>query len=159
MDWQLELELAGRVVASALWGGMIGWQRERVGRAAGIRTFAAVALGACAFTVVGEVAAPTGGGDPTRVAAQVASGIGFIGAGVILHQRGRTRGLTTAATLWACAAVGMAEGFGMHILAGVTSILLIILLWASQTQLWRALSPKLNNSNDGEEGKECKEDD
>lgn len=141
VDWQTELALAGRVALSALWGGLIGWQRERQGRAAGIRTYAAVALGACAFSVVGEI----GGarlGDPTRIAAQVASGIGFIGGGVILHQRGHTRGLTTAATLWACAAVGMAEGFGLHILAGLTSLLLAILLWASQTTIWRALSPK-----------------
>ncbi len=142
IDWRFELELVGRVLLSMFWGGLIGYQRERAGRAAGIRTFAAVSLGSCAFTVVGEVAGPIYGGDPTRIAAQVASGIGFIGAGVILHQRGTTRGLTTAATIWAVAAVGMAEGFGLHILAGATALLLWLLLWASQTPVWRNFSPK-----------------
>ncbi len=120
---------------------MIGWQREFSGRAAGIRTYAAVCLGSCAFTVVGQVGG-NGDVDPTRVAAQIVSGIGFIGGGVILHQRGRTRGLTTAATIWACAAVGMAQGFGLHILAGLTSAMLVVLLWAAETQFWKSLSPK-----------------
>lgn len=142
IDWRFELELVGRVLLSMIWGGLIGYQRERAGRAAGIRTFAAVSLGSCAFTIVGEVSGPVYGGDPTRIAAQVASGIGFIGAGVILHQRGTTRGLTTAATIWAVASVGMAEGFGLHILAGGTALLLWLLLWAPQSPFWRNLSPK-----------------
>jgi putative Mg2+ transporter-C (MgtC) family protein len=127
MDWQVELLFAARVVLATLAGGLIGWERESHGRDAGIRTYAAVSLGACTFALISQHG---GSGDPGRIAAQVVSGIGFLGAGAILRQDDRVLGLTTAATLWATAAVGVAMGFGMYVLAFCTAILVLAVLLA-----------------------------
>jgi putative Mg2+ transporter-C (MgtC) family protein len=128
MDWKLELMMAGRVVAATFLGALIGWDRERHGQDAGVRTYAAVALGACVFGLVSSHVQGTY--DSTRIAAQVVTGIGFLGAGVILREKGRTYGLTTAATLWSTAAVGLAMAYGMYVLAVLTSVILIALLLA-----------------------------
>lgn len=109
-----EFELVFRVVIAALVGMAVGFERELHGQAAGIRTHGLVACGAAVFTIGGaygfaEIArAPSV--DPMRVAAQIASGIGFVGAGAILREGMSVRGLTTAASLWASAALGMAAG-------------------------------------------------
>lgn len=125
LDWALELSMAGRLLYAAILGIAIGLERERHKRSAGIRTYAAIAMGACAFSLVSmHVGAP----DPTRIAAQVVSGIGFIGAGIIFRQEDRVSGLTTAATVWATAAVGMAVAYKMLILPALTAILLHLLL-------------------------------
>ncbi|EEF26041.1 conserved hypothetical protein [Ricinus communis] len=108
MDWNTELLLTFRILLAAVLGGLIGWERESHNRDAGVRTYMAVAVGSCAFSIVSNHIP----GVDTRIAAQVVSGMGFIGAGVILQVRGRVQGLTTAATLWATAAVGMASAFG-----------------------------------------------
>ena len=92
MDWQVEFDMAVRVVVSAILGGVIGWERQLEGRAAGILTYAAVSLGSCCFGLISTYAA--GEHDPGRIAAQVVSGIGFLGAGVILRERGQVKGLT-----------------------------------------------------------------
>lgn len=136
MDWQLELLYMGRIALAAALGGLIGWEREDAGREAGIRTFAAVAFGACAFSLVSS---HVPGADPTRIAAQIVTGIGFIGAGVIVHTRGRVSGLTTAATVWASAAVGMACGYGMYVVAVLTSVLLFGTLFINRSILWKRL--------------------
>ncbi len=129
MDIQTELLLAVRLVVAAVLGAMIGYERERRGRSAGVRTFAAVALGSCAFTIISYTVVPLGN-ETTRIAAQIVTGVGFLGAGVILGVQGQSqiRGLTSVATMWAAGAVGMAVGFGLYILGVVTTILLLLLL-------------------------------
>lgn len=118
MDWKMELIFSGRILFAALLGALIGWDRERQGSDAGVRTCMAISIGSCAFSLVSWHVAPE---DPARIAAQVVTGIGFLGAGVILQVQGRIAGLTTAATLWATAAIGMASAFGMYVLAALTT--------------------------------------
>ena len=115
-----------RILLSIGLGALIGLERQLRARSAGIRTNALVSLGSCLFTTVGVYTLAAGTGDPTRVAAQVASGIGFLGAGVILKQGVSVSGLNTAATLWASAAVGTLCGSGMEAAAaiGATAIML-----------------------------------
>ncbi|MCL4805827.1 MAG: MgtC/SapB family protein [Anaerolineae bacterium] len=127
MDIRLELLLALRLVLAAALGAIIGFERELRGRSAGLRTFAAVSLGSCLFSIISYIVVPEGN-ETTRVAAQVVTGVGFLGAGVILHGQGHVSGLTTAATLWATAAVGMAVGFGYYFLAAIATLLLVFLL-------------------------------
>jgi len=100
-------------------GGLIGWQREHIGKPAGSRTYALVCVGSALFTIMSIKGF---GADSARVAAQVLTGIGFLGAGIIMHKEGGVVvGLTTAAGLWVVAAVGMAIGIGLDI-AGNHSI-------------------------------------
>jgi len=127
IDSQTELLLAVRLVVATVLGAVIGFERERRGRSAGIRTFAAVALGSCAFTLISFIVTPTGN-ETTRIAAQIVTGVGFLGAGVILRGRGHISGLTTSATLWATAAVGMAIGYGLYLLGTAATGLLLFLL-------------------------------
>ena len=121
MDWNAELILSIRILLAAILGGMIGWERENHNRDAGVRTYMAVAVGACAFSIISNHVP----GETTRIASQVVAGMGFIGAGVILQVKGRVQGLTTAATLWATAAVGMASAFGMYLLSGLTALIIL----------------------------------
>lgn len=118
MDWQLELLISARIIFAAILGALIGWDRERQGSDAGVRTCMAISIGSCAFSLISWHVSDT---DPARIAAQVVTGIGFLCAGVILQVKGRVAGLTTAATLWATAAVGMASAFGMYVLAALTT--------------------------------------
>ena len=124
---ELQLELALRLALSLALGALIGFEREYHRRAAGFRTHSLVAMGSALFTVVSAYGFEDA--DPTRIAAQIVSGIGFIGAGTILHYRGSVRGLTTAASLWAVAAVGMATGAGLYDQAAVWSVLVLVALW------------------------------
>jgi putative Mg2+ transporter-C (MgtC) family protein len=115
------------VVAVAL-GGAIGIEREYRGHPAGIRTMAMVSFGSCLFTLLG-VQFNVANQDPTRIAAQVVTGIGFLGAGTIIRQGTGVRGLTTAATIWVVAAIGMAVAFGSYILPTIgTAIVLFALV-------------------------------
>jgi putative Mg2+ transporter-C (MgtC) family protein len=98
LNWETDFELILRVLLAVFLGGLIGWERERHGISAGIRTYGGIALGACVF---GIVSLNISGADPSRIAAQVATGVGFLGAGVIFRQDRYVSGLTTAATLWA----------------------------------------------------------
>ncbi|WP_420578325.1 MgtC/SapB family protein [Ekhidna sp.] len=127
MDFQTEITLIPRLLVSLVLGVLIGLDREIDGHAAGIRTYAAVCLGAALVTIINshiEVA------DQTRIVANIVSGIGFLGAGIIFKDGSKNfiSGLTTAATIWATAAVGIAIGYGMYLIASVTSALLILLL-------------------------------
>ncbi|MBI3796207.1 MAG: MgtC/SapB family protein [Deltaproteobacteria bacterium] len=126
MDWQLETLRAVRTIIAALLGAIIGWEREQHGREAGIRTYAAVSVGACVFGLIS--AHVEGAADPTRIAAQVVTGVGFLGAGVILRERGQITGLTTAATLWSTAALGLAIAYGMYVLGTLTGLIVFTLL-------------------------------
>ena len=114
-----------RILLSIGLGALIGLERQLRARSAGIRTNALVSLGSCLFTTVGVYTLAACTGDPTRVAAQVASGIGFLGAGAILRSRdgSRVEGLTTAASIWMTAAIGMAVGIGQAMLALVATLL------------------------------------
>ncbi|MGB3906237.1 MAG: MgtC/SapB family protein [Anaerolineae bacterium] len=129
MDIVSDWELVGRVVLAAVLGYLIGLEREFRGQAAGERTHALVALGAAAFALISGSAFP--GGDTARVAAGVVTGIGFLGAGMILKKEGaKIEGLTTAAGLWAVGSMGLAIGAGMYLLGTVTAALVGLILAA-----------------------------
>lgn len=103
----------------------IGWEREASNKAAGLRTHLLVSLGCCLFTLVGLWMADSGGpnsSDPARIPAQIVTGIGFLGGGVIFRGGGAVRGLTTAASIWMVAAIGLACGCGYYLGAGVGSM-------------------------------------
>ena len=128
LGFNRELELAGRLVLAVLLGAAIGLERELHRQPAGFRTHAVVALGAALFTVISAYGFVGSTVDPTRIAAQIVTGIGFIGAGTILQHRGNVRGLTTAASLWAVAAIGMAAGAGLLAMAVIGTVLILIVL-------------------------------
>lgn len=120
------LDLSVRVLTAIILGASIGLERQWRLRTAGIRTNALVAVGSALFVIVGAVGLGGDvGADPTRVAAQVVSGIGFLGAGVILRDGFNIRGLTTAATLWCAAAVGSLAGAGMEMMALIGCIAIV----------------------------------
>lgn len=124
------LDLALRIFAGLTLGAAIGFERQIRSRTAGLRTNALVSLGAALFVIMGAFSFEGPGADPTRVAAQVVSGIGFLGAGVIMRQGVSISGLNTAATLWASAAVGALAGGGMILVAvgGTAAVMLSNLL-------------------------------
>lgn len=124
----LRLELWLQVILATLLGGAIGLERELSGKPAGLRTNILICVGATLFTVL-SFTLSLGRGDPARVAAQILPGVGFIGAGTILHARGSITGLTSAATIWVVAAIGMALGAGAYTDAIGTAILVMLILW------------------------------
>jgi putative Mg2+ transporter-C (MgtC) family protein len=139
------LEVILRVVLAAVLGGAIGLERELRDREAGLRTHLLVSVGAALFTMVSayawtDWAFSTREGlvfDPTRIAAQVVTGIGFLGAGAIIRQGLSIKGLTTAATLWVVAAIGMAAGVGYYEAALVTTALVLLTLWPLRILAYR----------------------
>ena len=120
-----QLAIVGRLAFAAALGAFIGLERELRGYPAGVRTVALVALGAALFTDVGAVL-----GEENRVAAGIVTGIGFLGAGVIFREGYTVRGITTAATIWASAAIGMAIGRELYLVAGLGAVLVFIVLEA-----------------------------
>jgi putative Mg2+ transporter-C (MgtC) family protein len=117
-----------RLIVAAILGGIIGLERQLRHKPAGLRTNLFICFGSAMFTVLSDQLAGSLGGDHTRVAAQIIPGIGFIGAGSILHARGSVVGLTTAATLFVVASVGMAAGGGLYLTAiFATGVILIAL--------------------------------
>lgn len=124
---QTQVDLVLRLAAGLVLGAIIGFERELHRQPAGFRTHSLVSLGAALFTVVSAFGFG-GAADPTRIAAQIVSGIGFIGAGTILQYRGNIRGLTTAASLWSVAAIGTAAGAGLYVVAGVGTVFILIVL-------------------------------
>ena len=121
-----EIEMAVRLALAALLGGMIGFERRQAEKPAGIRTLAVVSMGSAMFTLVSGFG--YGFGDPSRIAAQVVTGIGFLGAGTILRIGANVRGLTTAASIWLVAGVGMAVGTGMYIVSVVGAVLALVII-------------------------------
>ncbi|MFY9911654.1 MAG: MgtC/SapB family protein [Candidatus Sulfotelmatobacter sp.] len=119
-----------RLVLAAVLGGIIGLERELKHRPAGLRTNMFICFGAALFTVLSDALAVAHLGDHTRIAAQIIPGIGFIGAGSILHSRGLTTGLTTAATLFVVASVGMAAGGGLYLTAIFSTGVVLIALFS-----------------------------
>jgi putative Mg2+ transporter-C (MgtC) family protein len=119
-DFQVQLDALVRLALAAVLAAIVGYERETHGRPAGLRTYILVSMGACLFTLVSMLGFP--GSDPARVAAQIVTGIGFIGAGTIIQAQAGVRGITTAAGIWAIAAVGMAAATGLYVLAVATAI-------------------------------------
>ncbi len=115
-----------RLLVALILGAVVGLERERQERAAGLRTVTMVSLGSCLFTIVGAYGFPNT--DPSRVAAQIVTGIGFLGAGTIFLRKDLVRGLTTAATIWTVAAIGMAAGTSQYIVAFFTTLLILSVL-------------------------------
>jgi putative Mg2+ transporter-C (MgtC) family protein len=155
MDWTTELitllrnqpwELATRLVVATLLGGLVGIEREMKHHDAGLRTNILVSLGACLFTILSLIG--FGGGsnpDSARIAAQIVSGIGFLGAGAVFRDQNRVRGLTTAAAIWLVAAIGMAAGTGSYFIALITTLLSLVVL-----VLLRPVAERLPLTNDKE---------
>jgi putative Mg2+ transporter-C (MgtC) family protein len=124
---QLRLELLVQLVLSVILGGAVGLERELKGKPAGLRTTMLITVGATLFTVL-SYRMGAGVGDPGRIAAQILTGVGFIGAGTILHMRGAVTGLTSAATIWVVSAIGMSVGAHAYIEAlGTTLVVMIVL--------------------------------
>ncbi len=129
-----QMELAVRLIIAALLGGFIGYERERLSWAAGLRTHMLVCVGSCLVMIVSAYgfeelkSHPNIRFDPSRMAAQVVSGIGFLGAGAIMMRGEFVRGLTTAASLWTVSAVGLAVGGGMYIEASVATFVVLVIL-------------------------------
>jgi putative Mg2+ transporter-C (MgtC) family protein len=124
----LSSDIVGRLLLAAILGGVIGLERELRHKPAGLRTNMLISLGAALFTVISWQMANISGGDHTRIAAQIITGIGFIGAGVVIRERGAVLGITSAATIFVMAAVGMACGAGMPVTAIFTTLLLLVAL-------------------------------
>ena len=124
IDAEMEAEIILRVFVAAVLGGGIGLQRGLAKKPAGIRTHALICLGAALFTSLAEGFETVTGFDPSRIAAGVVTGIGFVGAGVILRsETGRIEGVTTAASIWATAAVGVAIGTGLYLVGIFAAVL------------------------------------
>lgn len=123
------LSMSFKLVLSFLLGSIVGFERRRRGQSAGVRTFALISMGASLAMILSiYVADNCGAGDPTRIAAQVVSGIGFLGAGAIIQMKGSVRGLTTAAGIWMVANIGMAVGCGLYAIACVATLLILFIL-------------------------------
>jgi putative Mg2+ transporter-C (MgtC) family protein len=127
MTFDFQWEMFVRVALAAALGTLLGYEREHEGKPAGVRTHGMVGVGAALFTIV-SLHGFGGTGDPARVAAQIVTGVGFLGAGAILHHRDSIRGLTTAATLWVTAALGTAVGTGMYTMSIVAAAFAFLLL-------------------------------
>jgi putative Mg2+ transporter-C (MgtC) family protein len=144
LDLALQLDLTLRLLLAAVLGAAIGYEREIHDHPAGMRTHLLVSLGSAAFTVIsiyGFTGQPgSAPPDTSRVAAQIVTGIGFLGAGAIIKYGTSVRGLTTAASLWATAAVGMAAGAGWWLIAIVISAIVVLSLWPLRLILRRIRS-------------------
>jgi putative Mg2+ transporter-C (MgtC) family protein len=142
----LRLDLLGRMVLALVLGSAIGWERERAQKPAGLRTNILICLGATLLADLSVKVAATASGpaDAGRIAAQIVSGVGFLGAGTIIQSGGSVSGLTTAATLWVVAAIGLAVGIGATVEAVGTTILVLVALTplrkleARAEEEWRA---------------------
>jgi len=132
-----DLELIERLLLSAFLGAALGFEREWRQKYAGLRTNILIAIGSTLFTVMSIDLSWGSGGDPTRVAAQIVTGIGFLGAGAIMRTGADVRGLTTAATIWVNAAIGVAVGGGEYHLAVIaTGITLLVLTVLNPVESW-----------------------
>jgi len=122
-----ELEMILRLLLAAVLGGAIGAQREWEGKPIGLRTLALISMGSALFAIVSGLS--FAGGDPSRIAAGIVTGIGFLGAGAILHRHGGVEGLTTAAAIWISAGVGLAAGAGLYLIAAVSAAFTLVILF------------------------------
>lgn len=141
-----------QVIVAAALGGLIGLEREARGREAGFRTNMLIAIGACLFTILSVDGFPlqeSTARDSARIAAQIVSGIGFLGAGALFQTRNHIKGMTTAATIWLVAAIGMTVGVEAYTLAIFTSVLTFIIL-----RLLRPVSKTVGHWEQGDKKKQ-----
>jgi len=124
----LNIVIVERLLLAAVLGGAVGLERELRHKPAGLRTIMLISIGAALFTIMSYEMASDVGGDHTRIAAQIIPGIGFIGAGVVLRERGAVTGITSAATIFMIASVGMTVGAGFPMTAVFTTLLLLVSL-------------------------------
>ena len=122
-----EIEIAVRLLLATMFGAAVGYERRSADKPAGLRTLSLVAVGAALFTVVSSFGFDTA--DQSRVAAQIVTGVGFLGAGTIIRSGTGVSGLTTAATIWATAAIGMAVGSGLYIASVGGTLLMLVILY------------------------------
>ncbi len=151
-----QLAIFGQLALAAFLGAFIGLEREYVGKAAGVRTYSIVSLGSALFTIlsVGVIqSAPSAiNFDPGRIAAQIVTGVGFLGAGLIIFREKKLQGLTTAAGLWASAAIGMAVGFKFYSAAIFTAILVLFIFTVLYSfEGWLKARRKVRRDEDYEE--------
>ena len=123
-----DLDLALRILVTLILAIGVGIEREWHGHPAGMRTMALVGVGACLFTALGLEPVFSSRTDPTRIAAQIVTGIGFLGAGAILRTGNEVHGLTSAASIWVVAAIGMCIGFGFYFVGIFTTVLVLVTL-------------------------------
>ena len=122
-----EIEIAVRLLLAAIFGLAVGYERRSADKPAGLRTLSLVCLGSAMFTIISAFGFETA--DQSRVAAQIVTGVGFLGAGTILRSGVTISGLTTAATIWATAAIGMAVGSGLYIASASGTVLVLVILY------------------------------
>ena len=127
----VNIEMIAQLLLAVVLGILVGTEREMVHKPAGLRTHALVSLGACLFTIISIDYFDV---DPARIAAGIVTGIGFIGAGSIIAEKGHVHGVTTAASLWCVAAIGLAVGVGAYVLAVVSSALVFGILWLRKAE-------------------------
>ncbi len=142
------LDIFFQLGLAAFLGLLVGAERRLAHKFAGMRTHALVAMGSALFSTI-SFALPNAGVDPTRIAAQVVTGIGFLGAGLIVFQDSKVRGLTTAAGIWSVAAIGMAVGFRLYavaIFATVLTLLVFMILWPIEERFFRREGDKEDKS-------------
>src|ERR1700704_3685283 len=137
-----------RLVVALLLGLALGVERELRGHPAGIKTMALIAVGACMFTTLGLLPEFGTRVDPTRIAAQIVTGVGFLGAGSIMREGSDVHGLTTAASIWVGASLGMAVGFGYYAIAIFTTFLVIVMLVAIRPVEMRFFRGRWNRRHD-----------
>jgi len=130
----MQTDMMVRLLLSVIFGGAIGYVRELKRKAAGLRTHMLVCLGSAIFTLISiYMAEGSASADPTRITSSIVTGIGFLGAGAIFQTGGSVRGLTTAASIWVCAAIGIAVGAGYYDIATFSTILALIVIQLLQT--------------------------
>lgn len=146
------------ILIAALAGGLIGIEREYRDKSAGFRTMILVAVGSCLFVIFSQILG-TPEGESTRIAASVVTGIGFLGAGVILKDGVNIKGLTTAASIWLVASLGMGAGIGQYVLVGAVTLLILIVLfilppferWLGRLHEFRTIDITIKNSDEAED--------
>ena len=156
-EWIVNLQALGwdaaaKICVAAVLGAIIGLERVWKGHPAGLRTNLLIAISSCTFTIISIEGFPLQGSaqDTARVAAQIVTGVGFLGAGAVLRSEGHIRGLTTAASIWLVAALGMAVGTGLYFLAIFTTLLSIVLLVLLRP-LSRRLELQAGEQSEGDE--------
>lgn len=134
-----DLIIIARVALAGLLGFIVGWEREAHGHAAGVRTLALIAMGGAVFTALAQQDFPT----PDRIIANIVTGVGFLGAGMILHANvSQVRGLTTAASIWTMTSISVAIGLGHYLLGVALTGLVLLLLWWQYVPWLSRLVPK-----------------
>ncbi len=148
IDILAELILSAKLLLSIILGAIVGYERERDGKDAGLRTYASIALGACIFMIIASHLTKDNSAI-ARVMTGVVTGIGFIGAGIIFKDaENKPKGLTTAATIWCTASIGIAVGLNMFIIAVVATILLFFILEVSHYKWYRKWKEKIRKHAD-----------